>query len=330
MLWEIGLHVAADPTTPYGGPRDVQIVVGNGSGDQFTPRLRLATGSPILAHAVVNGELEAAMINPGGLLTQAYRGRGLFSAPLPVRVLAVYPSWDRFVYLVHPRTGLTSLSQIRERHYPLRLSIREDPTHSTRVLVDQTLAAYGFSLADLESWGGSFQLNGPPADSRRMQALRDGTIDAIFDEGIRLWLDDALAAGLVPLELDADVFAALGELGWRKVTLPAGSVLGLTTDYACVDYSGWPLYTRASLPDDEAYRICAAIEARADEIAWEESFSGMDQLGSDTEATPLDVPLHPGAARWYAEHAGQPAGEYVRRALEQPAIGSKEWYNRPI
>jgi TRAP-type uncharacterized transport system substrate-binding protein len=24
----------------------------------------------------------------------------------------------------------------------------------------------------------------------------------------------------------------------------------------------------------------------------------------ETEATPMDVPLHPGAARWYREHAG--------------------------
>jgi hypothetical protein len=292
MLWEIGLQIAADTATPYGGPRDIQIVVGNGSGESFTPRLRLATGSPVLAHAVVNGELEGAMINPGGLLTQAYRGRGLFAEPLPVRILAVYPSWDRFVYLVHPRTGLRSLAEIRDKRYPLRLSIREDPTHSTRVLVDQTLAAYGFSLAELESWGGSFQLNGPPGDHRRMQAIHDGTIDAIFDEGIRLWMDDALAADFTPLELDVDVFIALGELGWRKVTLPADSIPGLASDYACLDYSGWPLYTRASLPDDEAYRICAAIEARADEIAWEDSFTGMDQLGTDTEATPLDVPLH--------------------------------------
>ena len=27
------------------------------------------------------------------------------------------------------------------------------------------------------------------------------------------------------------------------------------------------------------------------------------QMGRETEATPMDVPLHPGAARWYREHA---------------------------
>ena len=61
-----------------------------------------------------------AMINPSGLLTQAYRGTGLFPQPLPVRILAVYPSLDHFVYVIHPRTGLKSLAEIKEKKYPLR------------------------------------------------------------------------------------------------------------------------------------------------------------------------------------------------------------------
>ncbi|MEK7341669.1 MAG: hypothetical protein AABZ69_05575, partial [Candidatus Binatota bacterium] len=157
LLWEVGLHIAGNPDTPYYGNRDMCIVVGSGSGDNFRPWLRMATGSPALAHAVCRGELEMAMVNPSGFLTQAYRGTGLFKEPLPVRVIANYPSWDRFVYTLHPRTGLRSLAEIKAKRYPLRLSIREDLAHSTRILVDQTLAVYGFTLADLESWGGSLQ-----------------------------------------------------------------------------------------------------------------------------------------------------------------------------
>jgi len=302
MLWEIGLSVAGDPATPYTGNRDMCIVVGSGSSDRFHPWLRMATGSPILAHAVVRGELEMAMVNPSGLLTQAYRGAGLFSEPLPVRIVATYPSWDRFVYTIHPRTGLTSLAQIKERRYPLRLSIREDPTHSTRVLVDQTLGAYGFTLADIESWGGSFQLNGPPGDKRRLKALHEGTIDAIFDEGLVHWLDEALAAGMKPVTPEESMLKQLEAIGWRRVVIPAGRFPHLESDYVGLDYSGWPLYTRASLPDEVAYKACAALHAREAEITWESSYTGIGQLGQDTEATPMDVPLHPGAARWYREH----------------------------
>jgi TRAP-type uncharacterized transport system substrate-binding protein len=262
----------------------------------------MSTGSPILAHAVCRNELEAAIINPSGLLTQAYRGTGLFSQPLPVRIIATYPSLDHFVYVIHPRTGLKSLGEIREKKYPLRLSIREDATHSTRVLVDQTLAAYGMSLKDIESWGGSLQLNGGPGDARRMKAISEGTIDAVFDEGLVLWLNAALDAGMQPVTLEESTFQYLTDLGWRKYTIKPGRYKSLKQEHTCIDYSGWPLYTRESLPDDDAYKICDAISARKDLICWEDSYTGVGQLGEETDATPRDVPLHPGAAKWYREH----------------------------
>jgi TRAP-type uncharacterized transport system substrate-binding protein len=91
-------------------------------------------------------------------------------------------------------------------------------------------------------------------------------------------------------------------LGWRRVLLPKSRYPRLAEDHECLDYSGWPLYTRESLPDEMAYKVCAAIAARADEIAWEErSFTGLNQIGEETEETPRDVPLHPGAARWYRD-----------------------------
>ena len=80
-LWELGLNFAGDPATPYGGNRDVCITIGNGSGTEFRPALRMATGSPILADAVAKGSLEMAFVNPSALLTQAYRGVGVFTAP---------------------------------------------------------------------------------------------------------------------------------------------------------------------------------------------------------------------------------------------------------
>ena len=300
-LWELGLAVAGNPMTPYGGDRDMCITVGNGSGTLFRPGLRMATGSPILAHDVVGGGIEMAFINPSALLTQAYRGVGLFKAPLPVRVIAVYPTLDWFVFAIHPKTGLRSLHDVRERRYPLQVSVKEDVTHSTRVLTDQVLACYGFSLAELESWGGRLHMSGSPSDPRRMVPLRDGTLEAIFDEALVIWFDEALQCGLRPIELEPEVFDEMGKLGWRKVVLRAGTFPHLTRDHACLDYSGWPLYASAALPEEIAYKVAAAFGARESEIPWEDSYSGLAQLGRDTEATPLDVPLHPGAERWFKE-----------------------------
>jgi TRAP-type uncharacterized transport system substrate-binding protein len=136
-----------------------------------------------------------------------------------------------------------------------------------------------------------------------MSALADGTLDAIFDEALVLWLDSALAAGMVPLELEPETFARLGAFGWRRVAITPAEFPHLKRDHACIDYSGWPLYASAALPDQTVYEVCAAFAAREAEIPWEDTYTGVAQLGRDTEATPIDVPLHPGAERFYREQS---------------------------
>src|SRR5205085_10764394 len=140
----IGLHIAGDPNEPYTGNRDVCITVGSGSGERYQPWLRMSSGSPALAHAVARGELDAAIVNPSAMLTQAVRGKGLFREPLPLCIVANYPSWDRFVFAVQPRLGLKSLADVKVKRLPLKLSTREDPTHSTRDLINQVLGLYGY------------------------------------------------------------------------------------------------------------------------------------------------------------------------------------------
>jgi TRAP-type uncharacterized transport system substrate-binding protein len=304
-LWEIGLHIAGNPATPYGGNRDMVITVGSGSGPSFRPWLRMASGSAILAEEVARGGgVDCAFVNPSALLTQAYRGVGLFKRPLPLRIIASYPSWDRFVFAIHPRAGVRSIADIKAKRYPLRVSVREDPTHSTLVLIEQAFALHGFALKDIESWGGRLILCGGPSDVRRLQPLARGEIDAVFDEGIKVWLNEALAAGLVPVELDEAEFAAMGKLGWRRVVLPKARFAGLAKDFETLDFSGWPIYANASLSEQTAYDICAALAAREAEIPWERGSDGSAlHMVSDTDTTPMDVPLHPGAERWYREHA---------------------------
>lgn len=303
MLWEIGVHVAAHATARTTANRDMCIAVGSGAGEKFTPSLRLATGSPLLAHDVARGELDVSIMNPSALLTQAYRGAGLFSEPLPVRVIASYPSWDRFVVAVHRRTGLRSLAEVKAQRRPLRLSTRQDPTHATRILTDQIFTLYGFTLGDLESWGSALQQVSRPGEKSRLDAIEDGSIDAVFDEGIGTWIEAALRGGFQLLTLEEPVLRQLEAIGWRRAAIPAGRYSGLEAEHVCLDFGGWPLFTRASLADEQAYLICSALQERAALIPWDDRvYTGIDQLGQDTDATPVDVPFHPGAERWYREH----------------------------
>jgi TRAP-type uncharacterized transport system substrate-binding protein len=307
MMWEIGQYVAETPKARANATRNHYLTVGSGAGDRFTPWLRIADGSPLLAHAIVAGALDVSFMNPAALLTQATRGVGMFAEPLPLRVIATYPSWDRYLHGIHPRTGITSMTQLREERYPLRVSIRADATHATRVLLDQILALYDFTLDDIVSWGGSLHLVGPPSDPRRLEALRTGEIDAVFDEGIKSWLEPGLAAGLRMIRFEPAILDQLETLGWRRATIPPGGRAGnefeLTEEVEGIDFSGWSLYTRADLPEDDVYLLCEALQARAEHIPWEYgAYEGVPQLFLDTEAGPRGVPLHAGAERWAREH----------------------------
>ena len=124
----------------------------------------------------------------------------------------------------------------------------------------------------------------------------------MFDEGIKVWLAEALAAGLAPIGFDASEYEQLGKLGWRRVTIPRSVFPGLPHDVDTIDFSGWPIYCNASLPEQTAYDICAAVAARDAEIPWEKMAGGNAiQAVTETDATPMDVPLHPGAERWLRE-----------------------------
>ena len=165
------------------------------------------------------------------------------------------------------------------------------------------LGLYGFSLADIESWGGRLHMSGSPSDKRRMEPLARGELDAIFDEALVIWFDEALKSDLVPLELEPDIFAQAEALGWRKVVAPKSKFPRLAADHPCLDYSGWPLYCNAALPEQTVYDVCSGFSAREGEF-------------------PVGRLLHRPAAS-VARHAGDRARRAAssrRRALAQGAL----------
>ena len=58
--------------------------------------------------AVAEGKISLAWINPSVAATLAFKGKGPFSKPLPIRTLAVFPSYDIVGFAVRASTGVTS------------------------------------------------------------------------------------------------------------------------------------------------------------------------------------------------------------------------------
>jgi TRAP-type uncharacterized transport system substrate-binding protein len=98
------------------------------------------------------------------------------------------------------------------------------------------------------------------------------------------------------------VLKKLGHMGYRISVVPKSRFQGMQTDVPTVDFSGWPMVVRADMPNDVAYALCEAIEKRKSLIPTD-NFKPVDmkQLCADDEEAPYNVPLHPGARRFYRE-----------------------------
>ena len=146
------LEVAAELVTIRGKPwRQAMISLREQGAVAWSARL-FASDTPAGIDAVLNGEADFAIVNPAGPLTLAYRGKGPYRQPRPVRIVTVLPSYDQLVFAVRADLGLETLEDVGERRVPLRISVRAQPDHSTHFVLHHVFRAAGFSLPSLETW----------------------------------------------------------------------------------------------------------------------------------------------------------------------------------
>jgi TRAP-type uncharacterized transport system substrate-binding protein len=273
-------------------------------GSDDWPLTLFASDSPATIHEVAAGRVQFAMINPGMILKVAALGRPPFQEPIPLRIVAILPALDQMVFAVKQSTGLKTFTDIRDRKYPLKVSLRGQPDHSLHVIINHVLAAAGFSLDDIVSWGGQVRYDAGMAYGRnRMGAVDRGEIEAIFDEGASAWGNMALELGMTFLSLDEMMLQRLENVGLRRGLLERNYFTKLTTDIPTLDFSGWPVYTHAHTADTFVSDFCQALEASKDKIPWaKDEPLPLAQMVRDSAEGHLEVPLHSAAERYWREH----------------------------
>jgi TRAP-type uncharacterized transport system substrate-binding protein len=292
--------------------RVVRLLLGVKAIERTDIPISFATGSFPEIVGIARGDYSLAWINPSVMLTMAYRGKGVFKKRLPLRTIATFPSFDVMGFAVRESTGITSLAQIKREKIPLQVSTGFVPKSdlagsATMFTVAATLRAAGFTLADIRKWGGKIHSVPRPSDPRRRAAIADGSINAVFDEGIKSWGQSALDHGFRYLPIDGAVLRQLKALGYRTSAMSRCGFRGLKIDIPTVDFSGWPMIVHADMPNKLAYALCEAIELRRDVIPTDNFKKlAMKQLCSNDDEAPFDVPLHPGARRFYKERGYLP------------------------
>jgi TRAP-type uncharacterized transport system substrate-binding protein len=161
-------------------------------------------------------------------------------------------------------------------------------------------------LAGLDTAALSFRY-----DERPFPAIgwfADGEADVLIHEAIMTphWQRIADKRPVRYLPWGDDVLAAFAAEGWPSATVEAGYLPGLTSDLLTLDFSDFVVLCPRTLADDVAYlaawcmvKTRRALEAQYAHLPQDHSPVTYPLVPADMARTP--VPLHPAAARAYAD-----------------------------
>jgi len=210
-----------------------------------------------------------------------------------VRVIANIPTPTYFVAAAKADSGITDLRQIVEKRIPAKILIR---TGSGEPLMSAVLDYYGLTSETVKSFGGAII----PDYSRNMDVdvfLGFGTLANAPE--FAFMYDLPQKYDFKVLELAPDLRAKLvKEFYLREQNIPPGLVRGVERPIPTVARNGTVIYGRIDMPDELAYMLAKAMDEHKEMLEWSHlPFSYNSNLVWKT----LDVPLHPGAARYYKE-----------------------------
>ncbi len=210
-----------------------------------------------------------------------------------LRLIANIQSPTYYMIAVDPKSGITDLRQIAANKLAVRMVARGGFADGINAAV---LKYYGLSEDTLKSFGGSISGS----------YVRGAAVDVIIGWAALLnapeyavWYDAPQQHDLAYLDMPADLRAALvSEFLVEAHAAPLGLLRGVTRRSATVARNGTVVYGRADLPEAFAYAVARALDEHQDVLQW-----GIMPFSYNpkTVGTLGEVPLHPGAARYYRE-----------------------------
>ena len=243
--------------------------------------------------------------NPVGVAWMALRGRGFYRKKISLRAIGVFPSWDRLIFAVHNDTGIRSLEDIKSEKVPLRISYRKGGRFRvTSFAIGEVLKAYGFTLRDIEKWGGKILHASNPSGRERAEHIKSGYANAVFDEGLKSWGSLALDSGMRFLPIKGAVLRQLERLGLGRGSVSPTWYPELDREIPTLGFSGWLFFCNRDLPSDIAYGMAKAVylsHLKIQAHCFDQRPMNMGGFCRGGEGGPLTIPLHRGAKKYYLQ-----------------------------
>jgi TRAP transporter TAXI family solute receptor len=228
-------------------------------------------------------------------LRNAYRGTGVYAKEKPRTNLCLIANIQDPSYVLvaaKAETGITNLSQIREKRWPVRILLAGIGSDSSRIL-----AHYGLTRQSIEAAGG--RVGNSAEDREKFDVVIGGAGVMTTAPEWRIWTEISQKFDLKFIALPDDLLNELVREGEEeRGTIPPGLYHGVERPIPTVVRTGTAIYCRDDLPDDLVYLVAKAMDEQQQLLQWSHlNFS----YNVHTVWKGYEVPLHPGAARYYKE-----------------------------
>jgi uncharacterized protein len=268
-------------------------------------------------------------ITESGLLRWAYDGlydyaaSGPFAAGTPgpfanLRLIAKIEDPTYLLVAVKTSSGITDLAQIAAQKMPVTI-VGGDTPQSQPVLT-----YYGITSASLSSWGGSVidavVFGQIPGESFDVVVSELGSPANNPESG--WWSTITQTYDLTFLDIPEALVTQLANdttLGVAPVTARYGLLKGITHSIATVGRTGEAIFGREDMPEQAAHDVAMAVDQNRQMLKW---FIRPYSYDSRTVWQDFDVPLHPGAMRYYQEAGYMPAAPASKGGCATTVDGS--------
>lgn len=193
--------------------------------------------------------------------------------------------------------GIDSMKQIAENKIPIKASVGTIGS-TTSLAFKRLFEAYGFTFADVESWGGKIYYE---QASEACDLMSMGRVNIQFTSGsvpLAYLQEIATKFDLKMLPVDDEQIEAMREFGYGRAVIPEGAYT-----FVKEDIPAWAinsiLFCNESLSEEIVYKITRAIVENLPYIYY--SDKALERMTADTMWEDTGVQLHPGAERYYRE-----------------------------
>ena len=224
-----------------------------------------------------------------------------------------YTRLDRQLFALAPWYPVKDLAQIGREKRAVRLGVRSDELYEHEHAI---LRQYGYSLADVEAWGGRWWHVGVGLTALD-EEIKNRDVDVVIGHASHEGVWQTVAAnGFRFIGLEEHVMAGLENEGYSRNIIPGGFLPAIQEPLLTIDLSDNLLVTRAEVNDSIIYTIAKSIDRnkkRIEEASVTVSYTHSQPLPipfltysstmtqAITKQWETKIPLHPGAARYYQE-----------------------------